>query len=524
MRPTQLLSLQEYYLWKEKAETQYSWQRQYLNCEFLKYEEKMIRDCEKWYRIFIKAENGSNLDYASFYAVPMEISSSWKAAIADSGSYRYVGLSALYNSPSVTVMALVPYTVKQPQEYRLIEITKSKRMNVVNRRLNHVQPVVVIEDWDYLESDHIYIDVPYEKQIIQHILNENLIDNDQISQSFQSPIISAPYVDGSIGGISLSSISCDSSFSKELLKTIQQLVPPEYRTLIPPQKAYKGYTFPYSEGIGFHLAERPFSDNNVLSTLYAREHSRLEAEQLRRYKFSGEFSIFSTFNPDIGNVTQIWKESMKKFTATEVTLPWDLDELIEWDTDLRRLKSAVNEDLWIQVVNSRQYMPGMSADTDNDYIKTMKLLKEDLDTLLSDAIQQADSREYLVSSMLYPSSYNLKRVAQSIARAEEKDQLDSRHLKKARDLIIDNFTGFINHPRFRLFKSRMEAKKEDARYSVVQTEIINHSGSSTAEIYEAIKTTKLFRDIYDLQELLDWLHRKGYVIIDSNKRYVWTGI
>ncbi len=92
----------------------------------------------------------------------------------------------------------------------------------------------------------------------------------------------------------------------------------------------------------------------------------------------------------------------------------------------------------------------------------------------SDIIRQADSREYLIGSMLYPTSYNLKRVAQSIARDEEKDQLDGKHLKKARDLIVDNFTGFINHPEFSSIKSRMEGKKENARYSIVQTEIINH--------------------------------------------------
>ncbi len=214
----------------------------------------------------------------------------------------------------------------------------------------------------------------------------------------------------------------------------------------------------------------------------------------------------------------------EKFSATEVTLPWDLDELIEWDIDLRRLQRAINEDLWIQVVNSRQFMPGMSAGVDNDYVKIMKLVKNDLDTLLSDSIKQDESREYQVSSMLYQSGYNLKRIAQSVARAEEKDMLDSRHLKKARDLIVDNLGGFINHPRFNQIKSRMESKREDARYSVVQTEIINHPHSSSAEIFDAIKTTKLFSDTYNLQELLDWMHRKGHVIIDSSKRYVWTGL
>ncbi len=524
MRPLQSLPFGEYYLWKRKVETQYPWQRQYLNSEFLNYEIKRIKDCQDWYKKFLKSRLGNSLEEASFYIVPMEISYPWKAAIAELGNLNYVGLSALFNSPSVTVAAVIPYTIKQPQEYRLIELTKSKRMNIINKRLNMVEPVVIIEDWNYLESDSIYVDIPSEEKVIKKILNENLIDNNQISLSFQSPIMSAPYVDGSIGGISLSSISCDSTFAKELLKTMQQLVPPEYRALMPPKSAYKGYTVPYLDGIGFHMAERPYSDNNILSTLYAKEYPRLETELSKRYKFDGEFSIFSTFNPDEGNVTQIWKESLKNFNATEVTLPWEIDELINWDVDLRRLKRVVSEDLWIQVVKARQLQPRMSVEADKDFVKTINLLKADFDALLSDINKQTESRDYLVNSMLYQGSYNLKRVAQSIARGDEKDQLDGKYFKEARDLIIDNFTGFINHPRFRLIKSRMESKREDARFSVVQTAIINQPRSSTSEIFESIKTLHLFRDNYDLQELLDWLQRKGYVIMDSNKRYTWIGI
>ncbi len=523
MKPSNTLSLQDYYLWKKKVETKYPWQRQYLNYEFLGYEEKRIKDCEKWYKTFIKAESGNGLDYASFYVVPMEISSSWKAAIADFGNCKYVGLSALYNSPSVMVTALIPYAIKQPQEYRLIEIVKSKRMNIVNRKTSQVERVLVIESWNPLESDSIYVDIPYEKQIIQNILNENLIDNDQISQSFQMPIISAPYVEGSIGGISLSSLSCDSAFSKELLMTMQQLVPPEYRTSMPPKNAYKGYTFPILEGIGFHLAERPYLDNKVFSTLNAKDHSRLEVELKKRYKFDGEFSIFSTITTDIGNVTQEWKELLKKFTESEVTLPHEINELIDWDVDLKRLKHVINEDLWIQVVKSHRCMPSMNTKADKDYINIMKLLKDDLDTLLADDIKQSDSREYLVGSMLYQSGYNLQRLAQSFARAEEKDQLDNKLLKKARDLIVDNFTGFIKHPRFKSIKSRMESNREDATYSIIQTEIINHPHSSTAEIFEAVQTTKYFKDIYGLQKLLDTLHKNGDVIVDNNKQYVWAG-
>ncbi len=81
-----------------------------------------------------------------------------------------------------------------------------------------------------------------------------------------------------------------------------------------------------------------------------KKYPILEAKQLQRYRFGGKFSIFSTLKADESNPAQMWKELMKNFTATEVTLPLGIEELREWDViDLRRLKRAANEDIWIQV-------------------------------------------------------------------------------------------------------------------------------------------------------------------------------
>jgi len=521
------LNFEEYYLWSKNGGKIDPWKRQYLNEQFLEYEKKRINKLTKLQKEFRKVKSTTTLDGASFYTVPLVLFSSWKAAIAERGNYNYIGLNAILNSLHAQLIALFPNETKQPQEYRLIEITKSSRTMLFNKRLNIFDYAVIIEDWAYLPSDKIYVDVPYEKQNIHKIFKENLTDNDQLSLSFQSPIMSAPRVYGSIGGISLSSISDDLKFGRELVKAIQLIVPPEYRILNPPKKVYNGSKFEYLDGIKFHLAERPYCDKNVLSGICSREYNRLSKEQLKRYKFKGEFSIFSTISPDVGNETHVWKELLKEFTATEVTIPWNIYDLVEEDVYSKSLKSAVNEDLWIQVVHCHQYNPGIDTKADNDFIKTVDLLRKDYDVLLSDTHKDEQDREYIIGSMLGPSKDNLKRIAQSIARADEKDQLSSKYLKQARDLIIDNFKGFIEHPDFKDIKSVMEKRKvktiAENRYSIVQTEIINNPRSSTSEIFESVKSTNLFRDIYDLQHFLDWLHDKGHVIVDRNKRYIWIG-
>jgi hypothetical protein len=219
----------------------------------------------------------------------------------------------------------------------------------------------------------------------------------------------------------------------------------------------------------------------------------------------------------------MWKELLKNFTATEVTLPYELDKLVEADVNLKYLKSAINEDLWVQVVKYHQYNPGFYEEIDNEYSNIMNLLKEDYDTLLHDVHKQEDIRDYLVRTMLFQTSNNLKRIAQSFARADEKDKIERHHLKNARNMIIDNFTGFINHPKLHNIKSIMEIKKENARFSIVQTEIINNPLSSTRDIYSAIKSSKFFYDIYDLQNFLDWLQIRGFIIRSFKGEYQWVG-
>lgn len=516
--------LKEYYLWRKDVETTFPWERQFLNYEFLKHERIRITKLFEWRKTFLKNNENKNLEEVSFYTVPLELSSSWRASIASLRDFNYIGLSALQNSPQVLIIALLPYAIKQPAEYKLINIIKSKRGSIINKRDVSIEPVVIIDEWEYLPSDKIYADIPYEKKVIQKIFQENLIHDDHISLSFQSPIISAPYVEGKIGGISLSSLAGDSSFAKELVKTIQFMVPPEYRGLNPPEKAYLGSKFEYFRGIKFHPAERPYFDNNFLSSVYDMNYSGVSKELLKRSSFGGEYSIFSTINPTYGNIAQVWKELMRNFTATEIALPQDLDEFPAMDVDLTKLKKEINEDLWIQVVHSRQIKPSTNKEADDYFIKIIELVKKDFDVLLTDIYKHETDREHLIrTTILHPIQYNLRRLAQSFARANDRNNVFSDDLSAARNLIVDNFKEFIMHPEFERIRVIMEEKRNNAKYSVVQTEIMNNPRSSTGEIWNSLESTGLFKNIYDLQKLLDWLHEKGYVIVDRDKKYLWVG-
>lgn len=518
---TQMISLKEYYPWSKCSEARFPWERQYLNYDFLKFEKKKINDLSNWYNKFQKTERNKYLDAASFYVKPVSLNSSWKAAIAECGDFNYVGLSALCSSPPLLLIGLIPRIRKQPLYHRLINITKSKKMYLFNRLFNKAESVLFIEDWDELESDRIYVDVAYESKIISKILDEKLFGDEQISLCFQSPIISAPF-DGSIGGISLSSLSGSSSFSKELTKTIQLMVPPEYRTLQPPKIIFDGKYFQYRNGIEFRLSERPYSDNNVLSSFFTTQYNIINSELRMRSKFSGEFSIASSISPNKADMNLMLQELWKNFSDTEITLSKEIDKLPESDTDLTRLQKVIDEDIWLQVVNSRQYSPIMSKDAEKDFTENIdNRLWEDFDALLPDTYKN-ESREFLIRKLLSQSKCNLMRIAQSFARSEIKEQLERTQLKDARNLILDNFTDLVMRSDVRKIESKVGKRVTNPRYLVVQTELISNPGLTTQELFNAVKSTNLFRDLYDLQGFLDWLDENGFVSLDPKKRYRWV--
>ena len=221
-----------------------------------------------------------------------------------------------------------------------------------------------------------------------------------------------------------------------------------------------------------------------MSSFYGTIYRGVANKLSYRNSFDGEYSIFATISPNSGDEAQAWKELMNNFTATEVTLPENIDDLpIEADVELTKLIKAINEDLWLQVVHSRQKMPAISDEL--DISDTVNHVRETFDVLLTDVVRVSEDMEFLVRSMLQPTQDNLKRISQSFARSDGEDAVSENHLRQARKMVVANFEGFINHPEFQDIRFEMERSgnatrssvvhTEDAlRYSVLQTDLINN--------------------------------------------------
>ena len=518
---TSILSSDEYYLWKRRSKIQYPWERQYISWDFLSYEKKRIEDLSDWYSAFKKVDYQQEKYDLILYAVPIELSSTWKATVAEH-NMNYMGLSALPNSPQNLLVGLFPEGVNAPHEYAPIRITGARRILLQNIKKKMLEYALIIESWEPIESDFIYKDVPYEKNIISKILQENLINDVSVTRAFQSPAMSSPYVPGSFGGISLSSFSSDASFCSELIKSINLMVPPEYRTTSPPQDALVGIKFHYTNGIKFHFAERPYVEDNILSGFKSREYATLTHELSRRLNFKGEYSIFSSIIPTKAGHTQLMMEFVLKFPQTEITFPKSVEESILTGSKVDDFNHAINEDIWIQVVHARQLHPGLDNRSSRYLAEYAGRLSLDYDAILSSVYSSSTIRSQVVSSMFHQSKYNLERLAQSLARADGKKTLAEKQFQLARGIIIDNFSELVHKSDIKQIISRMKARKENERFSVIQSEIINNPKSTTLELYNELKSLNLFDDIYDLQTLLDWLRKKGHVVEDEKKRYTWV--
>lgn len=512
------LRLNDYYLWKKyPTYSEFPWDREYLNVEFLEFEKIRVSKVEDWYKEFNRSENGKSLEEVSLYVVPLAMDSSWNVAIESQTNSKPIGLSALFNTPIAVSIGLIPSGKNMPDNYSLINIIKSKKSYIYNEKLNKSESIILIEEWEELPSDSIYFDVPYEKRIIEDLFTENLPLDKEVSRSFQAPILSAPY-DGKVGGISLSSLSWNSKLAIELLKIIQLMVPPEYRDMDPPKKAINGISFD-SNSIQYKIAERPKVGHNILSKVYSDNYSKLHQSLLERNNFEGEYSLFSSIKISEGTRRQKILETFRNFTQTEITLS-DIDQLLtEDDMYIKPLLKIIDENLWIQVVHAHHNNPIEGKNYDKEYRDIIELLSKDYDVLLADKFKQEKTRELIVRSMLNRTSYNIKRLAQSFARADDKNEITNNFLKDSRRTTLDNFERLLVEPSIKKEIESIKDYESNERYNVVQATLINNANLTAIEIFREVKSTGLFKDEYDMQDLLDWMHKKGHVIRDSQNRY-----
>ena len=438
-------TLDEYYLWRKKSDKQFPWERSYFEREFLKFEKKRINEVRPWWKIFLKKQDYSKLEEVAFYTLPIQgqISRSWRAAIADEEGYSHIGLSVFSNSPQMVLFGLIPYGVERPRDYELIRLINPQKIIIFNKRINQARNMVMFSEWSYEESDTVYQGLKVEKNIISKIFTENNFNDYNFAKCLQQPVVSSPIIE-KVGGIGVSSVSKETNYAKNLLKTLQLMVPPEYRCINPPRVAMNGYSYKLCEGINFRLAERPLRCNHYLSGFHRTNDNHLKKEMDVRRKFGGEYSIFSSQKLPSGTQTEIMKNLYLNFSNIEITIPYEIEKFNWEELYLKDIIRDINEDLWIQVFQLRN--KSITPPKDEYKIKTLENIKADLSTILEKEFRYEEDLFLQTKFLSNNTIDNICRMGLSIARSENENRVKMKHLNQATKLTMNNLGIFPEHP------------------------------------------------------------------------------
>lgn len=497
------ISRKVFYPWYKRSKV-YPWERGYADWEFLKTERFRVNKCREWYDEFLKARIGSKLGEVVYYAVPARLPEGWQ-----SGEYEYIGLSALRNSPQVPLIALFPKD-KVPQDYSLIRIISSKKSAIFNLNLPNnynTEYALEVEEFEELPADHFYKDVPFDKKLITEVLQDSLGHDKYVARSLKTPLLSSPFVMGRYGGIGLASMMSESTFVDELLKQLQLMLPPEYRSINPPTTVTRGeWISPTSYGkssMQFRFAEK-FSQNAKVGSSVGYKYNVVDDQWQKRLSFNGEYSFLSSVVYK-GKTSEVYEEMMDKFTKTEVTAFY-LDKLKESDVLLKDLSKHIDENVWLNIAYSRQFNP-VVKDTHMNSWKNK--IRNDWEAFFPE-MGYTDSLDFVKDMKVKQTMKNIIRIAQANARGNSRGEVTEKDLKEARQIFTTSAEEFIDHQITRRAKKIKKKSKQQNRIESIK-EVLNTGTFSVKEMWENLKRTGYYKDRKDFESVLRWLHKKGHV-------------
>lgn len=243
----------------------------------------------------------------------------------------------------------------------------------------------------------------------------------------------------------------------------------------------------------------------------------------KRENSLGEHSIFSNINTRFGtSISNEWSDLVKRFTSTEITVPKELDEINEYGfANLNKLIESLNVSMWSKIVYAHNLAPSFKNEDKDALNKVVLRLRADFDAHLSEIHKDEDIRKNVIDSML-GQRFQLKimNLTSGFARVDNGGKISESHFSKSRDLTLDNFVGFMKHERVERLLHWVIKKKENKEYSVIRETITNNPGLNAQEIFNIVKNYGV-PDLYKTCEWLDWMHKKGLVLYNADKRYFW---
>jgi len=241
-------------------------------------------------------------------------------------------------------------------------------------------------------------------------------------------------------------------------------------------------------------------------------------ELMNRAKCYGEYSFIGALSPT-GRGTDLLQEVLRKFTKTELTV-FGVEELPGADVLLLELDKFIDEDLYLTIVNCRQFNPVMKKG-EIDLKKVETRVRREWEAYIPQIFGD-DVIPILEEVKTEKSIENLVRVAQTRARSEGRSVLSEKDIGFAEKLFKSNLGAFIKHPKIDKVKFSRPMKKIDKKfYSILWS--LECDDCSADEIWEKLKDHNIYRNKAEFENLLRKLHEVGEVIKPREGIYSLVG-
>lgn len=407
-----------------------------------------------------------------------------------------------------------------PVPYSPVRLERIKKLTIPNlQRTKPPAQGLIVESWHQQPAEYLFKDIPFQAQSISAFIREHLTGDNRLADSFAAPISSAPLGAQGFGGISLTSIHSNYSFSREFQRTLQLMLPPTMRSLKPPAKAVQGWRSATPDGSEFHVAERVGKKTAVLQTLVTKQRQAAERMAASRRAFAGECSNVATLTSPETPLGNQWEAILKDALNHEIIVPQPLDALIESDIDLQRAQRQLSEDLMLQVVSVRQVAPTV---TQEDHGNRLHLVSRSVATIL-DRESLLVSAQGIIQPLAAAVWANSTRLAQAKARLAGAASVDMIALARAEEEILLNVEQLLRDPTLKRERRLAIAGIRNKKDRLLQAFLSLREWVTFSEIWDNVKDSGRWHDEADLRIDLEHLHERGLVAQHPERGYFWTG-
>lgn len=259
--------------------------------------------------------------------------------------------------------------------------------------------------------------------------------------------------------------------------------------------------------IEFKFAEKILNSKNKISLTNTNNYDIINKELDKKNTFEGEYSFVSGISPRLTDKKYIIEELKRKFTKTHITTT-KLAEL-EKDIEILKFRKKISEDIWHNIIATRQFFPKSNDKTINKY---KNKIKEDWGIHHSE--MREEENEIIKKLNAEKTTKNIIQIAQANARDFGREEIIEKDLEYGRYLFNSSMNEFTEHPLIQRGEERKKIKKLN-KIELIKG-CLETQNLTEEQLWFELKESRYFQNRSDFQNILKKLHERGTIYKAKN--------